>query len=106
MALINLSELKTKELIKGFDARFIHTENLTLGYVTIKSGSVLPPHSHANEQVTHVLEGKLEMNIGGVTQIAEHGKVAVIPSGVVHSAKALSDCQVLDVFYPVREDYK
>ena len=35
-----------------------------------------------------------------------NGEVAVIPSGAVHSGRALTQCRFLDVFHPVREDYK
>lgn len=106
MALISINELASKELVPGFAARFIHTEHLTLGYVQIAAGSILPQHSHPHEQVTHVLEGQLQITIAWETDIVEPGKVAVIPSGITHSARALTDCYVLDVFFPAREDYK
>lgn len=106
MALISINELASKELVPGFAARFIHTEHLTVGYVHISAGSILPQHSHPHEQVTHVLEGQLEITIAGETDIVEPGKVAVIPSGTIHSARALTHCYALDVFSPVREDYK
>jgi quercetin dioxygenase-like cupin family protein len=58
------------------------------------------------DQITHVLEGKLELTVGGETQVAEAGKIVVIPSNIKHSAIALSTCKVIDVFNPVREDYR
>jgi quercetin dioxygenase-like cupin family protein len=106
MSFITLATLPSKPLLPGFEAQFIHTENLTIGYINIREGSILPEHSHMQEQVTHVLEGQLEMTVGGETFIVEKGKVAVIPSNIVHSAKALTNCIALDVFSPTREDYK
>jgi quercetin dioxygenase-like cupin family protein len=106
MPLITLNDLSTKPLFPGFDAQFIHTENLTIGYINITEGSILPEHSHIQEQVTHILQGQLEMTVGGETFIVEKGKVAIIPSNVVHSAKALTNCIALDIFSPTREDYK
>ena len=75
-------------------------------FVDIEKGAILPAHSHMHEQTTQVTEGKLEMTIDGVTQVLEPGTILLIPSNVVHSAVALTDCKVTDIFSPVREDYK
>lgn len=106
MPFINETSLKSVDILPGFSARFIHTENLTIAYVQIKSGAVLPEHSHIQEQITQVISGKLELTIDGATQIVEPGCIAVIPPNCKHSAKALEACRAIDVFHPVREDYK
>lgn len=106
MPVIHTSELPAKEIAPGFSARFIHTPNQTIAYVHIKAGSILPEHEHPHEQVTHVLEGQLQLTINGEVSVIEPGVVAVIPGNIRHSGLALSDCVALDVFYPVREDYK
>jgi quercetin dioxygenase-like cupin family protein len=46
------------------------------------------------------------MVIGGVTKILTPGMVEVIPGGVPHSAVVKVDSIVIDVFSPVREEYK
>jgi hypothetical protein len=38
--------------------------------------------------------------------VMEEGEVAVIPSNIKHSGKTITDCYIIDVFYPVREDYR
>jgi quercetin dioxygenase-like cupin family protein len=101
---INPSSLLTKELAPGFTARLIHTREMTVAYVSIKAGSILPEHFHINEQVTNMIEGELEMTVGGETRICEKGTLVTIPSNVPHSAVALTDCQVIDVFTPPRTD--
>ncbi len=106
MPFINEADLKQNEIAPGFLARFVHTENVTIAYVNIKSGSILPEHSHVHVQITQVIEGKLELTMDGETQVLEAGKIAVIPSNVKHSAVARTECRVIDVFNPVREDYK
>ena len=106
MAFISLSDLEAKELVSGFHGRFVHTENMTFVYWDIKAGAILPDHSHPHEQVVNILEGELEFNLGGDVRVMKPGDVAVIPGDVSHSAKGITDCSVIDVFYPVREDYK
>lgn len=100
------SEIPVQEIAPGFTARFIHAGHLSIGYVHIKAGSQLPEHSHVQEQVTHILEGRLELTIDGVTGVVEPGVVAVIPPMAKHSGRALTDCVALDVFHPIRDDYK
>ena len=102
----NISEIPERLLIKGIKGRYVHTENSTIGFVKIEKGAILPEHSHFHEQTSQIIEGRLEMVIGGETKILEPGMFTIIPSNVLHSAVALTDCKVTDTFYPVREDYK
>lgn len=102
----DISKIKQKEIIKGFNGRFFHTNNFTIAFWEIQEGSLLPEHAHIHEQTTQVIEGKLEMLIDGVTTVLEAGMIANIPSNIVHSGKALTNCKVTDVFSPTREDYK
>lgn len=107
MPFVNLKDIKSKELIPGFTGKMIHTENMTLAYWEIKAGSILPEHSHVHEQVAaQVISGEFEMTLQGETKILKAGDVAIISSNEVHSGIALTDCQLLDVFSPAREDYK
>ena len=99
-------KIEPKEIIKGFKGRFVHAENFTISFWEIDADSILPEHNHIHEQTTQVIEGELEMTIDGVTKVFKPGMIAIIPSNIVHSGKALTDCKVTDIFCPVREDYK
>jgi len=100
------SEIPDRELVKGIKGKYIHTANNTVGYITIEKGAILPAHSHMHQQITQVISGKLEMTIDGITQILESDSITVIPSNTIHNANALTNCIVIDTFFPVREDYK
>jgi quercetin dioxygenase-like cupin family protein len=101
-----LKDITTRELAPGIFAKLVHGNSLTLSVVDIKKGSILPEHHHVHEQITFILEGELEMTIGGKTYLMAAGTVHVIPSTMPHSAVARTDCKVIDAFNPVREDYK
>ncbi len=106
MPFIKLQNVPSKELLPGFTVKFIHVEKMTLAYWDIKAGSILPEHSHHHEQVAaQVISGEFELTLDGEAKIMKAGDIAVIPSNVLHSGKAITDCQLLDVFSPVREDY-
>lgn len=101
-----IDKIQPKELAKGIIGKYVHSENMTIGFITIEKGAVLPSHSHIHEQTTQIISGKLEMTIDGIKQLLEPGSITIIPSNTLHNAYALTDCIVTDVFYPVREDYK
>src|SRR5207249_4280539 len=102
---IALNEKESKEIIPGFFAKFLHTENVSLVFWEAKAESTFPEHSHPHEQIATIQEGRFQLTINGETKILEKNIVAVIPSHVKHSGIALTDCKLIDVFYPVREDY-
>jgi quercetin dioxygenase-like cupin family protein len=101
-----IEEKKSKEIFPGFTGRFEHTTNMTLAFWDVTAGSSVPEHAHIYEQVVTVREGKLELVVDGEKRTMDAGYIAVIPSNVKHSAYAVTDCKLLDVFYPVREDYR
>lgn len=106
MGVIRLEDLKQKEVWKGYNARFVHTDNVTTGYWQVDAGWEFPLHSHPHEQISYVIKGRFEFNLDGDVTIIEPGAEAVVvPSNALHSGKALTDCALVDVFHPVREDY-
>ena len=66
----------------------------------------MPEHQHPHEQVATSLEGSFELTVGSQTHVLEPGRVVIIPSNTPHGGRALTDCRLLDTFYPVREDYR
>ena len=101
-----LSEMAPREVVPGYRARFIHTEHTTHAYWEIEPNRPLPEHSHPHEQIVNVLEGAIELVVDGEAHVLNAGDVLFIPGGVPHSAVAHTFCRVLDVFSPVREEYR
>jgi len=101
-----LTEITPREIRPGFFGRMVHGEKSTLAFWEFRKGSVLEQHRHPQEQITHILEGELEMKIGDRIYFFTPGKVCVIPSDMPHSAIAHTDCKVIDVFTPPRDDYR
>ncbi|HFA48501.1 MAG TPA: cupin domain-containing protein [Bacteroidetes bacterium] len=101
-----LKNVRTFEICPGFTARFVHSENMTLSFVEVAGGADLPEHAHPHEQVLNMLEGQFELTLDGGKLNLSAGDVVVIPSNMPHAGRALTDCRILDVFQPAREDFK
>lgn len=101
-----LSALEVREPIPGHRGRFLHSEHTTHVYWEIEAGAQLPEHSHPHEQIVNMLEGTYELVVDGASHVLEAGQVLVIPGGRPHSGTARTDCRILDVFSPVREEYR
>lgn len=94
------------EMLPGCHARFVHGESMTVAFWHIGQGGEIPSHTHPHEQIVNLLEGVFEMRVGGDTFIMAAGDSVLVPGGVEHSALAITDIRCIDVFHPVREDYR
>lgn len=99
-------DLPLQEVFPGILGRLVHTKLTTVADFNIAEGTVLPTHHHPHEQTSTVLSGEFLFVVGEEERLLRAGDVAVIPSNVPHSGKALTDCRIIDVFSPVREDYR
>ncbi|WP_435017066.1 cupin domain-containing protein [Tundrisphaera sp. TA3] len=78
-----------------------------LSVVRFEPNSEVPDHSHPHEQMGMMISGRAEFTIGGETRVLGPGDIWRIPGGVLHRVRSLDGPAVaLDVFHPVREDYR
>lgn len=102
----HIKDIKPKELLPGITGYYAHGEKHTFGYAELSAGSSVPLHQHLNVQITYVLEGQLDMVIGGIACSLTPGMFRIILSNTPHSATTVKNCKLIDTFSPVREDYK
>ncbi len=102
-----IGEAGPHELAPGVRMYPLFGEQAMLNVVELDPGAVVPLHSHPHEQLGIVLSGEITMTIGGVEHPLGPDGAYTIPGGVEHGAVAGPDgCRVIDVFQPVREDYR
>jgi quercetin dioxygenase-like cupin family protein len=102
-----VSAVKPSKIWDGVLARAVHADRVTIGFVDIDPGVLVPEHRHENEQVGFVQRGSVTMTIAGQARELRVGETYTIAGQVPHSAKAGADgASVVDVFAPVREDWK
>ena len=106
MAYIKLQNVEEKFLFEGYTGKIMHGDKITVAHVRVKANSPLPEHAHPHEQVMNLIEGEFLFIVDGVEHQMKAGESFVIPSNTPHSAKSITDCYIIDVFTPTRDDWK
>ena len=100
------AESPTIEICPGIKRRTVaHGETMYQMMATLAAGSQMPAHSHPQEQIVHILEGKMRLIIEGVPHELSAGDSFYLASNVPHGVETLSATRVLDTFSPPRNDY-
>jgi quercetin dioxygenase-like cupin family protein len=87
-------------------ARRIEGEQITLAIVELKPNSVVPEHTHPNEQIGFVIQGSLTFTIDGETRELGPGGTWKILSMRPHQVTVGPEgAIVVDVFSPTRSDW-
>ncbi len=71
-------------------------EHIEVAFMSYPGGTGGKPHSHPNEQIQVVVNGKAKYRIGGEEFITEPGGGVLMPSNVEHDALALEDYTVIN----------
>jgi quercetin dioxygenase-like cupin family protein len=106
MPFATLAQRPPLTIFPGVNGHLVHLDRLTVGEVTLADGAIVTTHQHPHEQVSYVLSGRVEFTVGGETRVLEAGQCALIPGGTPHHVRALTAGRVLDIFSPVREDFR
>ena len=103
------ADLPTDQPMRHLQRRRIIGEHAMISEVLLEKGCVVPTHAHENEQFAYVLRGRIRFGIGAVGSAERHdlvleaGEVLHLPSGVPHSAEALQETLIIDIFSPTSE---
>ena len=65
----------------------------------------MPEHSHPNEQIVHILSGRMKLIANGVGHDLTAGDSYYLGANVPHSVETHEKTRVLDTFSPPREEY-
>jgi quercetin dioxygenase-like cupin family protein len=91
----------------GVVARVVEGERVSFAVVELEPDSLVPEHSHDNEQVGVLLAGSLAFRIGDETCEVGPGGTWSIPAEVPHQVQAGPDGAVAaEVFAPRRADWE
>jgi quercetin dioxygenase-like cupin family protein len=106
MNFFRVKELAAQEVLPGVQLRSVHMENLTMTFVEYAPGSSVPAHHHRHEQITFVLEGRLELTIAGECRVVEAGEGVRIGPNVEHSSRPVGGAaSAVDAWTPMLKHF-
>lgn len=105
MPFIDYNSKNKVKIWEGIYGQVHHSNGMTVARISIAAGVELPEHFHIHEQWSNMLEGEMEFVVGGEKKVIKPGETAFIPSNIPHSGRTLTDCKIIDIFMPVREDW-
>jgi quercetin dioxygenase-like cupin family protein len=71
----------------------------------LAAGSRLPEHTHPQEQIAHVIKGRMKLIVSGKAHELAAGDAFYLASNVPHGVETIEDTTVIDTFSPPRDDY-
>ena len=102
----DLRSLTPQQIWTGVVARALHTDRVTVSIVELDANTVIPEHSHENEQVGVLLSGSLTFRVAGETRELALGAAWSIPANAPHDIATGPDgAVVIEVFAPPRVDW-
>ncbi|MGA8262909.1 MAG: cupin domain-containing protein [Ignavibacteriaceae bacterium] len=105
--LCDFENREAKEMLPGVKIRTFWGKEMLLSLVDLDANTTVPMHSHLHEQAGTIISGELEMTINGEKRLFKDGDTYIIPGNVQHEAvTGNKPAQILDIFSPVREEYK
>lgn len=97
MKVINIAELRTPAIYKGF----LRVPALSLGLYRHDVGTKVPQQPHTEDEVYFAISGRGMIAIAGTDHAVTSGSVAFVPAGIAHHFHIVTeDLQVLVVFAP------
>lgn len=92
------------EVVPGLRFQPILGERLMANFVTFEPNTVAPVHWHDEEQISIVIEGEFEFEVGNEKKVVRRGDAVIIPPNVPHGARTFdTTCLQIDVFNPPRQ---
>jgi quercetin dioxygenase-like cupin family protein len=82
-----------------------HATDLMVCRLQFTKGAIGALHSHPHVQITYIISGVFEFEIGERKVVLRSGDSTFKQPGIVHGAVCLEAGELLDIFHPQREDF-
>ena len=105
---VNKDDIQKFKALDGiYRKTMAYNDSVMLCFFDLEKDAEIPLHDHESHQIGYVISGKLQF----ITEtrgnfIAKTGDSYVFDSWEKHGAKILENAEVIEVFYPTRDEYK
>ncbi len=102
------NDIPKERVTNLIDRRVVCGERTMVAHIHLQQGAIVPKHSHDNEQLSYILEGKLRFWVGDNLSEAFDvgpGEILHLPSNVPHKVEALEETLDVEIFCPPRQDW-
>jgi len=98
---------KVKALDGIYRKTMAYNDSVMLCYFDLEKNAEIPLHDHDSHQIGYIVSGKIQF----ITEtrgdfLAQEGDSYVFDSREKHGARVLETAEVIEVFCPMRDEYK
>jgi quercetin dioxygenase-like cupin family protein len=98
-------DIKKKDIGQGIIWQYLGTgSRMGVFHWNMPDKSVVPLHSHPEEQFGYVIEGGFEILLENEKFTIGKGDAYFIPPNALHSFIAIGETEAIDVFNPIKKD--
>jgi quercetin dioxygenase-like cupin family protein len=105
LSLYHLDAQPIEQVSPLIQRQYLHGSQSTFTKWIMKKGAVVPLHHHANEQITWITQGEVEVYSQGRKYVMRAGDIMIIPPDVPHEFWFTQDTIDIDIFSPQRQDW-
>lgn len=102
--IVTWTAIEPIEMVPGLNFQPVLGEKVMVNFVSFAPHTEAPRHWHDEEQISFVIDGELEFEVGEEKRTVRRGEAIVIPPNVPHAARTYDNtCLEVDVFHPPRQ---
>jgi quercetin dioxygenase-like cupin family protein len=103
--IVHTGDEPTLEKLPGWRGKMIHADAMTFAHWEFDEGAEIHEHHHEQEEVWHVLSGRLEVTADGETAEARAGDVVILSPETRHRVRVLAAGRAIVADHPSRRDF-
>ena len=104
---VNKNKIEPIKILEGvYRKTLAYNDSVMLCHFLLEKDAKIPLHNHKEHQIGYVINGKVKFLTENGNFIATTGDSYVFDSNEKHGAILLEKSEIIEVFHPLRNDYK